>query len=350
MREAPRKRFFRAADDGQIARSQPSQSQILAAVHGLSQPQAFRVASGLRLSPPTQAKLREFAGRVSPQDDNMIATLFEAISNVLKDSGRTEPTVESVGQGFFDCRYSRPADPALQQPIALFQIGDSSFNQTFVLPQVPAGHHVVMQCFRSNTVEWPSTLRVFVNHKQIKAPGQFRFPVMDLAVFRWGSEVRVYYDMDGSHYSLLVRCAQFISFADIVVKIQNERMVDDNVNEYGLSVYSPISGGLLKYPGRGVNCNHAECFDLKEFLKICSSSRSWNCPICGKPTHVEDLIASRQMGELLWQIQGQDEVRPGGIGFSQSDSELMVTVIESGSLGPEENLNLFPDDGFGWFE
>lgn len=43
----------------------------------------------------------------------------------------------------------------------------------------------------------------------------------------------------------------------------------------------PCSLVPISCPGRGVDCRHNQCFDLREFL-ILSSENGWRCPICGQ--------------------------------------------------------------------
>lgn len=43
----------------------------------------------------------------------------------------------------------------------------------------------------------------------------------------------------------------------------------------------PLSHSEIKYPGRGCNCTHAQCFDLYTFLKNAKETGNWGCPVCG---------------------------------------------------------------------
>jgi len=46
------------------------------------------------------------------------------------------------------------------------------------------------------------------------------------------------------------------------------------------SYICPISFVPITCPGRGVDCNHQRCFDLREFLLL-QMEEIWRCPICG---------------------------------------------------------------------
>ena len=51
----------------------------------------------------------------------------------------------------------------------------------------------------------------------------------------------------------------------------------------------PISNRQIQTPGRGMDCSHAQCFDMVAFIKNAQESGNWNCPICGKPISIEAL-------------------------------------------------------------
>lgn len=50
----------------------------------------------------------------------------------------------------------------------------------------------------------------------------------------------------------------------------------------------PISYVPITAPGRGVACQHSQCFDLAEFL-ILQGDQEWICPVCGIPLDFESL-------------------------------------------------------------
>lgn len=55
-----------------------------------------------------------------------------------------------------------------------------------------------------------------------------------------------------------------------------------------ISYVCPLSWVPITCPGRGVNCHHAQCFDLVEFL-ILSGNEPWVCPVCGVALDFEAL-------------------------------------------------------------
>lgn len=55
----------------------------------------------------------------------------------------------------------------------------------------------------------------------------------------------------------------------------------------------PISHQKIENAGRGVNCVHAQCFDLKNFIKRGIETNCWDCPVCGNKIPFEDLRYDR---------------------------------------------------------
>ena len=54
------------------------------------------------------------------------------------------------------------------------------------------------------------------------------------------------------------------------------------------SFVCPFSHVPITCPVRGVTCNHAQCFDLREFL-IAQDNEDWKCPICNQSLTVDTI-------------------------------------------------------------
>ena len=48
-----------------------------------------------------------------------------------------------------------------------------------------------------------------------------------------------------------------------------------------------MSGNKMAMPGRGIFCQHFQCFDLANYLELISNSENprWVCPICKQPAY-----------------------------------------------------------------
>ena len=296
-RSRPHRFFFRR--NSEAPELHPTIGSLVSAVRALAPSQASRVAMSLHLSPATQQKLLEFVSRIASQDDEMIATVNSRIACVCY--GGSEPAPRAREHDFFDYRY----DQSSSENDLKFRLSDRPLDLHVTIPVLRA-ERVVLQCFVAGMsppmVQWPMSLRIFVNGHQIKPPGTFRFPLIYLTPFGSGSSLRILFDVDGCEYLMMLRHAEYRSFSDIVRDIERERTVNDSISDLDTFVFSPMTGEIMKHPGRGRNCTHVQCFDLKEFLKTATRTSMWTCPICRAPTYVEDLVSSAAMRKILCEV------------------------------------------------
>lgn len=75
---------------------------------------------------------------------------------------------------------------------------------------------------------------------------------------------------------------------DVVKNIVLRREPAPIVQEGTRSLLCPLSRVPITCPARGVNCNHVDCFDLRQFLMLRLSEGS-PCPICNQPLFADDL-------------------------------------------------------------
>ncbi|KAL1916682.1 uncharacterized protein VTP21DRAFT_5386 [Calcarisporiella thermophila] len=66
-----------------------------------------------------------------------------------------------------------------------------------------------------------------------------------------------------------------------------------------ISLRCPISMTRIRFPVRGVECRHIECFDLQSYLEINRSTQLWKCPHCNKTTTSERLRVDAFLQRLL---------------------------------------------------
>ena len=75
------------------------------------------------------------------------------------------------------------------------------------------------------------------------------------------------------------------------------------------STICPISGAnRIEVPCRGRLCKHAQCFDLKSFLRHAIDTGMWNCPVCGEGLQLGDLRHDVHYLEEGEQRQGEEKV------------------------------------------
>lgn len=291
-----RRSFFRANS----TRANPK--TLIHLVDQLSPSQAFRVSMLLTITPPNLNSLKSFVSKIPPQDQTMINSIKKAIFSIVKKVDDQPP----ADYGFIDCRFSFPPNPQpiLPEPVLL---GDSILDFQFKLPHIPPNQHILMQPFivgqMPPTVAWPNSLRIFVNNFLVKPPGFFPFSHIDLTRFGPDSTIRIICNPEPAKYNLLVRFALYISFEDIVQKIQNERQaINDTINPRDFTIFSQMTGNIIDHPGRGIQCIHTRCFDIKEYIERCSITQQWFCPICRQPVFVGDLVYSVKTKECISEL------------------------------------------------
>lgn len=96
-------------------------------------------------------------------------------------------------------------------------------------------------------------------------------------------------NFSNSHPQVIVH-TRFRDLNEVIKEIVNERQPAPPVPHFQQSVSftCPISGIPITCPGRGVQCRHPGCFDLRQFL-IKSSGEPTQCPFCKLPLCFEDL-------------------------------------------------------------
>lgn len=330
IRQKPRRSFFRA-HQGNPELS--SLEKLMQMVSQLNQRQAFRVGLGLGIKAPNLIKLQQFVSSISPQDEQMISNVQAALSNVITT---TRPVLEESSQipaneyPFIDCRYSKHPSSDHSLIIESVSIGPVAVNLTFQIPKgLPDLSHVVIQTFQVGvsppTVRWPQSFTLLVRGKVVKPPGMFPFNILDITQFGPETDITVKCNVENARYIMLVRVAKYSTYNQLALELQNTTS-NDFLNETEVSIYSPITGQVMKHPGRGVACIHSQCFDIKEYLSFCSVTQKWFCPICNMHTPFKNLIYSHMMKSYIDKLCIAD---PNNM------------IFDAGAFGPADNVKIF---------
>ena len=98
----------------------------------------------------------------------------------------------------------------------------------------------------------------------------------------------------------------------------------------------PISNAKIENPGRGINCIHYQCFDLKAFIQRGISTNNWTCPICGNPINFNDLRYDREyMKQNAFGIDATDDI-----------GQSIFNSITDPRFDPFDNGSIFLDRDF----
>ena len=76
----------------------------------------------------------------------------------------------------------------------------------------------------------------------------------------------------------------------------------NNVNDPNkctkISLKCPIMKSRIRFPARGLECKHVQCFDLEGYLMMNCERGTWRCPECSKPALTESL----EIDQYYWAI------------------------------------------------
>ena len=231
--------------------------------------------------------------------------ILEKITNILQLSlySHVEIVIDNFKEenNFLDCRYSliTQKNPILPES---FLVGNFPFNYTFKCISLPNSIHYILQCTSINTVIpnsfWPSTLEIYINNQLIKLKGLWQFPIIDLSLMCNNSIVKIVCDKEPFTFSLTLKCVHYQNYDQLVnnIKLKKSSYVDD-VDQ--LSLLDHFTGKLLKYPGKGINCTHIQCFNIKKYLERANLLNKWICPICRKPLYFNELLYFPQIDQLI---------------------------------------------------
>ena len=336
-----RKNFFRPAP-------KPPQLTNIGSIFSLSAEQKVRIATLLHLNPPTPENLTFFLQQSNTKSPQIVHALALIIEKVINGGGGTQgqypqsytpspdqspfnspqnmgfaatPNSQNVGMAFLG---NRPAKREHTPPISSFEFNDVRFTHypdesvimkkplllgfgpveaTYHIPPLEDDAHVIIQCYLAGVapspIGWPASLKVLVNGKIIKGQGICRFPALDITNFIPDCDITITCSSEMHQYFLIIRPCHFKSFTQIVVGIEQNPPQPEPEIDASVSVYDPLSGDLMKYPGRGARCRHCQCFDLKEYIKRATLCRNWVCPICSTLCELKDLVFSHQMKQYI---------------------------------------------------
>jgi hypothetical protein len=135
----------------------------------------------------------------------------------------------------------------------------------------------------------------------VKGPGVSNLALIDTHHFGSTGVLRISCAVEPTASALLIRVARYYKLSELVLEVKKRSPKGDpKSQQFGtLSVLCPITGKLMKNPGKGKNCQHGQCFDLKPYMKRCTMARNWLCPICHMSATVNDLWYSYSMAECI---------------------------------------------------
>ena len=314
-------------------------TDILNQIGTLSRQAVIIICQNYNLIPPNHATLLKFVSEISPNDKSAVAQFHNIFTNVMQQVRQNVPLPSLLTETrasqmplhqkiivpnflpishfhFYDPRYthSQFETNVIAQPMP---IAHENQNFTLQIPDQPIGTHIIIQSFtRDGKIYWPNTLRVYVNDILLKGPGVCKLNQIDLFKFPRCS-VRIQCNRESVIAALIIRPAVYQSFTDLVNHMKENQYQQDVPVSDNEQALCPITGKVLKYPGRGILCQHLQCFNLKEYIKRCTASRAWFCPICNMPLPIKQLMYSHEMENKI--AASKQDAQKADDGYEEND-------------------------------
>lgn len=289
-------------------RAMPTKDEIIQIAR--QNPQAIPyVMQKLNLTFNSAQEFEMFIGSIDPNDTNFLKTLRDHFNQAINQRISILPPLQEIEYPFSDIRYSKAEikHQMLSQPIIL---GASDQEISLNPPPITTGNHIVLQSFISGVqppvIKWPQSLSIYVNDKLVKPPCIIRHLLIDLTYFGQVKSIRITYHKERNFYVLILREASYRSFDEIINEMQSLPVTDEVFREEELSLLCPISGEIMKEPGKGRNCNHTQSFDLKNFLQIATIQHRWICPVCNQNLEFSDLIYSHESKKKIDEFKSEE--------------------------------------------
>lgn len=286
-----------------------SKQDLMYQIHRLKLTEGFRVAMALGLNPPSLDKVKFFVSRISATDISMLEKVQLTLSSVVKPSSTSEQFYavrSSLKFPVSDVRYQ--IDPTYKQLFTQpFKVGGALFSESFKVPTIPKTHRLILQSFIAGveppTVKWPNTLIINANGIHLTPKNLSSLPLVDLSMVKPDTTISLSVGHEEkTQFFLMIRIVRYNSVSELITQIKNKKLKQgykEVFNEVEVSLISPITNDPICYPGKGINCTHTQCFDLKEYLKLAFSTNLWQCPICKLPVVFDDLVYSQNTRELI---------------------------------------------------
>lgn len=75
-----------------------------------------------------------------------------------------------------------------------------------------------------------------------------------------------------------------------------------------ITLNDPLLMSRIDVPVKGIECVHAQVFDLDVFLEYSATNHCWNCPICSKPLPANQLFIDSKVENILKQVKDDDDI------------------------------------------
>lgn len=311
-----KKNFFNYNQN--IVRRAYTPEEIYVQFSTLNDRQLWFVAQQLKLPDPSREKILACVESVKATETEKLVCLTELYDSVVKVSTQL-PSPQGTGPvtsyPLNDIRFVHCPEESMLMPTPVL-VGTMNFYKKFIVEKIPSGCNVILQSFIAGvapaTVGWPKTLSIWINDSLVKSStlnSKFKcnYINIDLSDFLPNFTLIITCEPENHPYVLLLRVVKFVSVSQIVQSIKNKSYPKDFMDETHAEIFSPRPAAILKYPGRSYNCEHSQCFNLKQFIKLAMIMNRWQCPICGAPAEIKHLYYSHKTDEYMMKVKSASQ-------------------------------------------
>ena len=299
-----RKSFFRDVDNDENSKGQISKEFLINSIQSLSTQQCCQIATEMQIFPSTKQMLLTYVESLSPSNLNLIN---QVLGIVQKQNIQNIKKFETPQEVLFDCRYSLINAPPI---LTDSPVGQAQVSYSFEIPPLQPGVHIIIQSLspdaKTRCIYWPKSLVILINNIPIKNRGAYLLPFIDITKYATTGVVNIFCDQESQNYLLSAIQVKYMKYDEIIEEIKTQRVSSDPVDGIPQCLIDPTTGRLIQYPGRGKQCMHSQCFDLKEYLKTANASHQWICPICRMQLPVQNLVFPQTTYQLLCTITGKN--------------------------------------------
>ena len=144
-------------------------------------------------------------------------------------------------------------------------------------------------------------------------------------------------------YVISIDIARILTMKDVMKKIPygEFKLSNENIRE-SIDFIEPLSlSEYISIPGRGINCKHLKCFDIKVLLESSQYQQIYDCPFCKKKVNM--LYIDTKMKNLLEQYKGKvidiDESYKIINIYKRDFSDIEEEKKEEGIINIDDNIN-----------
>lgn len=220
---------------------------------------------------------------------------IEQFNHLLNQNGKKEENERTILKQVSDFQYETVE-------IVHDVLIDKSINLDISDLNIDGKQRLVIQYFSNERglCFWPNDVSILINNSVVLSGTTLNNDFIDISDLN-PKIIKIVCEENKSR--LIVKKMIFHSYCEIIQKMNKISEKDEDFQKYSTSIFDPIFGGIMKYPGKGIYCKHQQCFDLKSFLIKANITKNFICPICMQNTPISELVFSSYIKNYIESIK-----------------------------------------------